>query len=149
MIIDLLELCNRINLIMNTISNCHVVCQCGGCVRSHTECKCDINIFTMVIFVAYGSRWPSNNENTTNTLIMNTNDKNICNIYIFTKLMIIVCSILLQLNLTHVIQSGTVTQREIPSQQKVIPCPARIHYLLNLPLQYTWLPFVLLVFMTG
>ena len=27
---------------MNTISNCHIVCQCNGCMRSHTECKCDM-----------------------------------------------------------------------------------------------------------
>ena len=27
---------------MNTISNCHIVCQCSGYVRSCTECKCDI-----------------------------------------------------------------------------------------------------------
>ena len=40
----LLELCNRINLFMNTISNCHIICQCGGYVRSRTERKCDICI---------------------------------------------------------------------------------------------------------
>ena len=27
---------------MNTVSNCHIVCQCGGCMQSCTECKCDI-----------------------------------------------------------------------------------------------------------
>ena len=27
---------------MNTISNCHIVCQCSGCVQSRTECKCNI-----------------------------------------------------------------------------------------------------------
>ena len=27
---------------MNTILNCHIVCQCSGCMQSCTECKCNI-----------------------------------------------------------------------------------------------------------
>ena len=36
---------------MNTILNCHIVCQCGGYVQSCTECKC--NIYVVIIINMY------------------------------------------------------------------------------------------------
>ena len=49
--IDLLELC--------TISNCHIVCQCGGFVRSRTECKCDKIILFELAWNVLMSYWVS------------------------------------------------------------------------------------------